>query len=248
MNYPSKEIVFLTQNDKMTLITDDTGRIIIALDDCYLYFNRNEPDDTSIPVSSISLDHLLDDYHGGLKLLTILNLQVELNLISDLDGFKKEVCKKSALLRRVIENHQIVLDKMNERTIILEIETSGPASSFNRLLFLTCAEDGFELASSSDPSLLSTEIIEYYGLEDNEFWDQIQSNGEFFETGIENIKTGEHLFNGVVSILTNEDLWKMQKEEIPWQHILDSLLNDNRTKAIGEELGLYLENLNNFNV
>ena len=87
MNYPSKEIVFLTQNDKMTLITDDTGRIIIALDDCYLYFNRNEPDDTSIPVSSISLDHLLDDYHGGLKLLTILNLQVELNLISDLDGF-----------------------------------------------------------------------------------------------------------------------------------------------------------------
>ena len=105
----------------MTYFKDGTGRIIIALDDCYLYFNRNEPDDISIPESSISLDHILDDYNGGLKLLTILNLQVELNLISDLDGFKKEVCEKSALLRQVIENHHIVLDKLNERTIVLEI-------------------------------------------------------------------------------------------------------------------------------
>jgi hypothetical protein len=95
---------------------------------------------------------------------------------------------------------------------------------------------------------LASEIIEYYGFEDNEFWDQIQSNGEFFEMGIDYIKTGEHLYNGVVSILTNEELWNMRKEEIPWQHILDSLLNDNRTKAIGEELVLYLDNVNNFNV
>jgi hypothetical protein len=31
LNYPSKEIVFLSQNDKMTYFTDGTGRIIIAL-------------------------------------------------------------------------------------------------------------------------------------------------------------------------------------------------------------------------
>jgi hypothetical protein len=40
----------------------------------------------------------------------------------------------------------------------------------------------------------------------------------------------------------------MRKEEIPWPHLLDSLLNDNRTKAIGDELVLYLDYVNNFNV
>jgi hypothetical protein len=232
----------------MTIFTNDVGRIIIALDDRYLYFNSIEPDDNSIPSSSIPLNDLLDDHNGDMKLLTILNLQVELDLVSDFDSFKKEFFNKSTLFRRVIENHQIVLDRLNERTIILEIEKSGPASSFNLLLFLRCDEHEFELVSSRDPYLLASEIIEYYGFEDNEFWDQIQSNGEFFEMGIDYIKTGEHLYNGVVSILTNEELWNMRKEEIPWQHILDSLLNDNRTKAIGEELVLYLDNVNNFNV
>ena len=232
----------------MTYFTNDVGRIIIALDDRYLYFNRIEPDDNSIPSSSIPLNDLLHDYNGGLKLLTILNLQDELNLVAGFDSFKTEFFNKSTLFRRVIENHQIVLDKLNERTIILEIEKSGPVSSFNDLLFLTSDEHKFELVSSRATDLLPSEIIEYYGFEDNEFWDQIQSNGEFFEMQIEYIKTGEQLFNGLVSILTNEELWNMRKEEIPWQHILDSLLNDNRTKAIGEELVLYLDNVNNFNV
>ncbi len=223
----------------MNYIKNKQGVLIIAFDGEHLFYNVDEDfdgDDLN-DMSSIPIEHLDIDNNGGLKLFTLLEYQMELGVLSDIDEVLHSIKLNIPYLSSLIDDYNSTIVALNKRVVLLVEEGSGPASSWTDRLYLN--EDGFTIRSSRKGNESASEIIENYGLGNNEYWDQIQANGEFVEQSFPNIKSGEDLYKGIMEILTNEAQWNMKEEDINWQLIINNLVSNSST----EKIGLALKNI-----
>jgi len=226
----------------MEFIKDKSGKIVLAFDGDNLYFHSQEPDEDSDFDESISIEQLKVENNGGLKLFTILYLQEELDIISDTKYIIKKIKKTIPYLAQIISEHEESISSLEERIVLLEMEVSGPASSGMSYLCLVVGNKIFDLYSSHRGYLSTSEIIEYYGLGDAEYWDQIQANGEFFKEEISEIKNGKELHDGIVLLLENEEQWNIMKDDIDWAKIVDVLFHNKATLKLGIELKSLISN------
>ena len=81
----------------MDFIKDKYGKIVLAFDGDNLYFHSQEPDEDSDFKESISIEQLKVENNGGLKLYTILDLQEERDIISEIVKENLETTKKTGL-------------------------------------------------------------------------------------------------------------------------------------------------------
>ena len=226
----------------MEYIKDKSGTIVLAFDGDNIYYHFQEPDNNPEPDQSISIEHLSIENNGGLKLYTILDLQVELDIITDKNDIVRNIKKNIPYLAHLIKEHEAIISAINDRIVLMEMEGSGPASSWIDYLYILYDNSSFDLCSSRKGYLSASEIIDYYGLEENEYWDQIQANGEFIEENILEIKTVNELQDGIISILTNEEKWNMREADIDWTTIVDVLLHNKATHMLGIELKSLIAN------
>lgn len=220
----------------MEYIKDKKGTIVIAFDGDNLHYLTQEPDGDMELNESISIKQLRAENVGGLKLFTILNLQEELGIISDINYVVKKIKKTIPLLAQLIKEYEDSISSLSERIILLEMEGSGPTSGWMDYLFLEESNRTFHLYSSRRDFLSASEKIEYYGLGESEYWDQIQPNGEFIEGEISEIKNGYELHDEIVLLLKMEEQWNMEEDEIDWEAIVEILLNNKGTNNLGIEL------------
>jgi len=220
----------------MQYIQDKSGKTILAFDGDNLYFRSQEPDEDSELDESISIEQLRVENNGGLKFYTILGLQKELNIISDIKYIITKVKKTVPYLAQIILEHEKSISLLKKRIILLKMEVSGPASAGMLYLFLLGSNKTFDLCSSSRGYISAAEIIEYYGLGENDYWDQIQANGEFIEERISSIKNAKELREGIVLCLKTNEQWNHIKIEINWSEIVITLLQNKLTHKLGLEL------------
>jgi len=226
----------------MEYIKDKSEKIVLAFDDGNLYFHSQEPDEDSDFDKSISIEQLKVENNGGLKLYTILDLQEELDIISDKKYVIKKIKNTIPPLAQIISEHEESISLLNKRIVLLEMKVSGPASSGMSYLFLVDGNKIFDLCSSHRGYLSASEIIEYYGLGENEYWDQIQANGEFFERTITDIESVKDLHDGIVLLLQNEEQWNIMEDDIDWAKIVDVLFHNKATLKLGIELKSLISN------
>ena len=221
----------------MQYIKDNSGKVVLAFDGNNLYFNSQEQDSDSDSEmdESISLEKLRLVNNGGLKLNTILEYQKELAIISDTKDILKKIISSIPHLSEILVQHEKACKSINRRIVLLEREFSGPAFS-GRIRLCLDGHDMFDLYSSTKGNLSASERIEYYGLDSNDYWDQIQATGEFFEHTISKIKTARELHEGIITILTKAEQWNMKEDEIEWKIIIDALLSNKATCKMGIEL------------
>jgi hypothetical protein len=220
----------------MEYIKDKSGIIVLAFDGDNLYYRSHEADENSDLYHSISIEQLTIENNGGLKLFTILEYQKELNIISDSNYIIKKVKKLIPYLAKIISEHEKAISSLEKRIVLLEMEVSGPASAGMSYLFLVGGNKTFNLCSSHRSYLSASEIIEVYGLGENEYWDQIQVNGEFIEEIITDIETVKDLHDGIVLLLVNEEQWNIEEDKINWVKIVNALLDNTNTYKLGIEL------------
>lgn len=223
----------------MNYIKNKQGVLIIAFDGEHLFYNIDvdfDGDDWN-DMSSIPIEYLDINNNGGLKLFTLLEYQKELGVLADIDEVVHSIKLNIPYLSSLIDSYNSTIVELENRIILLEEEGSGPASSWTDRLYLN--DDDFTIRSSRKGNESASEIIDYYGLGNNEYWDQIQANGEFVDQSIPNIKSGEDLYKGIMEILTNEAQWNMKKEDINWQLIINNLVSNSAT----EKIGLALKNI-----
>jgi len=185
---------------------------------------------------SISIEQLRVENNGGLKLYTIIELQEELDIISDTKYIITKIRKTIPHLAQIISEHEKSICSLKKRIVLLEMEVSAPAPAGMSYLFLVGGNKTFDLCSSHRGYLSASEIIEYYGLDENEYWDQIQANGEFIEEIITDIETVKDLHDGIVLLLKNEEQWNIEEDEINWVRIVNALLDNKNTYKLGIEL------------
>jgi len=153
-----------------------------------------------------------------------------------------KIKKTIPYLAQIISEHEESISSLEERIVLLEMEGSGPASAWMDYLFLNDSNKTFDLCSSRKWYLSASEIIEYYGLGDEEYWDQIQANGEFFIEEILEIKNGKELHDVIVLLLENEEQWNIMKDDIDWAKIVDVLFHNKATHKLGKELKSLISN------
>ena len=220
----------------MEYIKDKSGKIVLAFDGENLYYHSQEPDEDSDLDESISIEQLRVGNNGGLKLYTIIELQEELDIISDTKYIITKIRKTIPHLAQIISEHEKSISSLKKRIVLLEMEVSAPASAGMSYLFLVGGNKTFNLCRSHRGYLSASEIIEYYGLGENEYWDQIQANGEFIEEIITDIETVKDLHDGIVLLLKNEEQWNIEEDEINWVRIVNALLDNKNTYKLGIEL------------
>jgi hypothetical protein len=221
----------------LILIKDNNGKIILAYVGPILFYNTSEQEDEEFDIedwSSIPFEHLDINNNGGLKLFTLLEYQKELGVLTDIDEVVHSIKLNIPYLSTLIDDYNSTIVELENRIILLEEEGSGPATSWTDRLYLN--DDGFKIQSSRKGNESASEIIDYYGLGNNEYWDQIQANGEFIEQSIFNIKSGEDLYKGIIELLTNEEQWNIKEEDINWQLIINNLVAKSAMEKIGLEL------------
>lgn len=181
--------------------------------------------------TSLSFDYIKDNVF---RLSTILLLQVELgNLNNDYLEFTKDVLKKYTV------EWEIIIDRMDMvpyEITLYDKEGAGPASSWRDKLYMTKEQDSFFLTSTREPYLSASEIIDYYGLEDDAFWDVVLDNGEMIETNSEVIVNAQDLIKNIKTILANTEQWDIPEDRIDWTIIIEILISNNSTRRIGKEL------------
>ena len=235
----------------MEFIKDKTQTIVMALDDNELYYFDQEPDEFSElneteimnlfingECESILYEQLKDDSDGWLKLETIIELQEEMDIISNVDYIINEIKNKSLFLAKIITEYEKSIAFLSDRIVLLEIEGSGSASAWMDFLFLVEGNNTFDLCSSRKGYFSASEKIEYFGLGEHEYWNQTQANGEFIEDEITDIKTVKELHDGIVLLLKNDEQWNLNEDEIDWVTIVDVLLHNKATHKLGVELRL----------
>jgi len=220
----------------MEYIKDKSGKIVLTFDGENLYYHSQEPDEDSDLDESISIEQLRVENNGGLKLYTIIELQEELDIISDTKYIITKIRKTIPHLAQIISEHEKSICSLKKRIVLLEMEVSAPAPAGMSYLFLVGGNKTFDLCSSHRGYLSASEIIEYYGLDENEYWDQIQANGEFIEEIITDIETVKDLHDGIVLLLKNEEQWNIEEDEINWVRIVNALLDNKNTYKLGIEL------------
>jgi len=220
----------------MDFIKDKAGKVVLAFDADSLYFHSQEPDEDSKFENSITIHQIRDQNNGVLKLFTILDLQKNLDIISDKNYVVSKIRQVIPQLSLSISEHEKLVSSLAERIILLEKEFSDPASGGITCLFLEGGDKGYELSISNRPYLSASEILEYYGLGENEYWNQIQANGEFVESTIPDIETGKELYNAIVLLLKNDENWNLEENKINWLEISETLMNNLKTSQLGTEL------------
>lgn len=224
---------------RMKYIKEKSGNIVLAFDNENLYYNTHEVNEDSKLEETISFAQLRLGGNGGLKLRTILDFQEELEIIADIDYVVSEIKQNIPVLSELIQKHEDSIVLLNNRIVLLELESSGHASAWKDYLYLVKENDSFILFSSRKALLSASDIIEYYGLCENEYWDQIQVNGEFIEQCFANITSPQMLYDAVNGILAS-DQWMMKTEDVDWKSIIEVLLKNKHTNQIGIELKMLI--------
>jgi hypothetical protein len=222
----------------MEFIKDKSGVVVLTLDNENLYYRTIEVFEDSEFEEVISLDQLRLGGNGGLKLMTTLNFQEELEIITDQDFVVNEIKKNMSCLSELINDYEVSIATLNQRMTLAELEASGQASAWKDFIYLVEENKSFTLCCSRKGFLSASEIIESYGLGENEYWDQIQVNGEFIEQCFSPITSAQVLYDVVTAILTNNEQWTMKIDEIDWKSIIEVLLNHKATYQLGIELGI----------
>lgn len=220
----------------MDFIKDKAGKVVLAFDADSLYFHSQEPDEDSEFENSITIHQIRDENNGVLKLFTLLDLQEELDIISDKNFIVSKIRQLIPQVSHSISKHEEFVSNLANRIILLKLEFSGPASGGISCLFLDGGDKRYDLSISNRPYLSASEILEYYGLGENEYWDQIQANGEFIESTIPDIETGKELYNGIALLLKNDENWNLEEHKINWVEISETLMNNHKTSQLGTEL------------
>ena len=145
-------------------------------------------------------------------------------------------------MAQIISEHEESISSLKKRIVLLEMEVSAPASAGMSYLFLVGGNKTFDLCNSHRGYLSASEIIEYYGLDENEYWNQIQANGEFIEKIITNIESAKDLHDGIVLLLENEEQWNIVEDDIDWKKIVDVLFHNKATLKLGIELKSLISN------
>lgn len=226
----------------MEYIKEKSGTIVLAFDGDNLYFHSQEPDEDSDLDESISIEQLKVENNGGLKLYTILDLQRELDIVSDTTYIIRKIKKSLPSLAQIIEEHEASISSLKKRIVLLEMEGSGPASACMDYVYLVKDSNTIDLISSRKDYLSASEIIEYYGLGENEYWDQLQANGEFIVNEIADIETAQELYDGIVSLLNNGEQWNLNEDDINWIKITNVMLHNKVTHKLGIELKSLISN------
>ncbi len=227
----------------MEYIKDKSGAVVLAFDNENLYYNTHELDEDSRLEECISFAQLRLGGNGGLKLRTILEFQEELGIITDIDYVLNEIRQTTHILSEIILEYEDSISSLNNRIVLLEMEGSGHASVWKDYLYLIVENDSLTICSSRKGALTASEIIEYYGLGENEYWDQIQVNGEFIEQCFSQI-TSSQVFCDTVNAILTSDQWMMKPDEVDWKSIVEVLLSNTCTNQMGIELKLLI----NFNL
>lgn len=224
-------------------IKDISENIILKYDGKFLNYVISGEDE-EIEMESITTEQLFIENNGGLKLHTILDYQEELGVIADKNDIIKKIKKEIYELAQIIFDYEKIISSLNQRVLIAEREGSGHASAWMDYLYLDCRFKSIELDSSRLLFLSASEIIEYYGLEEDEYWNHIQANGEFIESQISNIKNAKELYDGIIDLLTREQ-WNLKKDEINWSEIISVLIQHKATNKIGIELRSIIDSYQN---
>lgn len=227
----------------MEYIKDKLGAVVLAFDNENLYYNTHELDKDSRLEECIGFAQLRLGGNGGLKLRTILEFQEELGIITDIDYVLNDIKQTTHILSEIIHEYEDSISSLNNRIVLLEMEGSGHASVWKDYLCLIVENDSLTIYSSRKGALTASEIIEYYGLGENEYWDQIQVNGEFIEQCFSQI-TSSQVFCDTVNAILTSDQWMMKPDEVDWKSIVEVLLSNTCTNQMGIELKLLI----NFNL
>lgn len=224
----------------MKHIKDQNGITILAADNDNLYYLYHLSESDSIFEEVISFAQLRLGGNAGLKIRTILDFQEELEIITDIDFVINEIKENCPVLAEMIHEYEDSISVLDNRIVLLELEGSAHASSWLDYLYLVQENDSFKLFSSHKALLSASEIIEYYGLGENEYWDQIQVNGEFIEQCFSQITSAQELYDGLTAILTDNEQWTTEIDELDWKSIIEVLLYNKATYQMGLELGIQL--------
>jgi hypothetical protein len=226
----------------MEYIRDLNGAIILSADDFYLYYAYDE-DMNVADLYATEICQFAESKNGGLKLNTILDFQEELGFVFNRSTVLHDIKEKFSFLIPAILSIELAESLMNSRLVLTEKEGCGPGSSYTDYLYLIVENDSLTVCSSRKGALSASEIIEYYGLGENEYWDQIQVNGEFIEQCFSQI-TSPQVFCDTVNAILTSDQWMMKPDEVDWKSIVEVLLLNTCTTQLGIELKLLI----NFNL
>jgi hypothetical protein len=224
----------------MVFIKDNNGKDILAFDGIELFYKTRESDDNQELEESISIKILNNDNTGAFKLFTILELQKELGLVSDINFLITEIKSHFTDLAKIIENYERAIKYLEKRIVLEEIEGSSYTSSWIDRLYVIIENNSINLYCSKEGYLSASEKIEYYGLEENEYWTQIQANGEFIEDVIIDIKNANELFDSIVLMYSKNEGWGIDRDQINWTNIINCLENNKETNVIGYELKSFI--------
>jgi hypothetical protein len=228
----------------MEKVYNSQGILIFLVDDEFLYYRSQIDSNEIFPDDSIRLSQLDIDNNGPFKLLTLLQFLEETEVIDSVDEIMNDIIRDSATLGKLIRKYQEQIAVFDNRVVLHESESSGPASAWRDYLYLTEENQFFTLNSSRKGLQSASEIIEYYGFGDNDYWDQIQANGEFIVESIL-VRNGKDLFDAIALAFENEEQWNGMNDVIDWATIVDVLLDNKSTLKLGIELkSLFTNELN----
>ena len=222
----------------MEFIKDISGVVVLTFDNENLCYRTIEEFEDSIFEEVISFAQLRLGGNAGLKIKTILDFQEELEIITDVDFVINEIKENCSVLAEMIHEYEDSISVLDNRIVLLEMEGSGHTSAWMDYIYLVQENDSFILFSSRKALLSASEIIEYYGLGENEYWDQIQVNGEFIEQCFSPITSAQELYDGVTAILKDNEQWTTEIDELDWKSIIEVLLCNKATYQMGLELGI----------
>ncbi len=222
----------------MKYIKDKSGTIVLAFDGETLYYRTQEESISDLELDeSLSIQHLALENNGSLKLAVILDLLEDLGIITDIDFIKNSIKKNIPILAKLLFDHEIAVSSDKDRIVLIEKESDGPLISHKDILYLDV--NSFDLYISRKSYHSASEIIEYYGLENNEYWDQIQSNGEFIEGEYLDIENAGDLLEGIKTLLSSNDSCGILFDEINFWEIIEKLSKYKVTRKLSTELQSY---------
>ena len=223
-------------------IRNKKNQIVIGISDNEIFYLNNQLEKQKQEEQSIffikNSSSLLIDYikDCAFRLSTILLLQEELeNIDNDYLGYIEEEIKNYS------KEWKIIIDRINTmpyEIILFEKEASGHASAWSDKLYISCENGLFTLISTRKHYLSASEIIQYYGLEDEdwEFWNRTLDNGEMIVLCNQEVENAQNLIDNIIYILTNEEQWHIEEDEIDWKYIAEKLITNHETESIGNDL------------
>jgi hypothetical protein len=226
----------------MEKVYNSQGTLIFQVDDEFLYYRSQIDSNEIFPDDSIPLSQLDIDNNGPFKLLTLLQFLKETEVIDSVDESINDILRDSQTLGKLIKKYQEQISVFDNRVVLYESESSGPGSSSTNILYLMRVGELLHLFSSVNPHLSPSEIIEIYGFGENEFWGEIQADGEFIEWQSLNISAAKTLVLMIHECLTATKQWGLKSEEIHWKLILERMQANEDYSELALDLMLIIYN------